>query len=74
MTILDRAVKTVAGHAARTVSAVRSQAPGARMIGEFAVKAGLGELRRRVVRDTGGKVGGGRVSGGSDVVPGSGEA
>ena len=68
LTVLDRAVKTVTGHAARTVSSLRSQAPGARMIGEFAVKTGLGQLRRRIVRDAGSS-----NSRGSGDVTGSGE-
>ena len=41
-------LRFVGDSAARAADNIRSQAPGARMIGEFAVKMGLSEIGKRI--------------------------
>lgn len=41
-------VRGVTRHAAKSVDDLRRQAPGAKMIGQFAVRSGVAALRRRL--------------------------
>ncbi|MGA0862964.1 MAG: hypothetical protein ACO3RB_03635 [Ilumatobacteraceae bacterium] len=41
-------VRALARHAEKSVDDVRRQAPGAKMIGQFAVRSGVAALRRRL--------------------------
>ena len=47
---VSRPVRAVGDAVARMLGDFRKQAPGARMVGEFAVKAGLTELGRRIAQ------------------------
>lgn len=48
---LIRAITAPARRIAGTARSLQKQAPGARMVGEFSVKAGLKEIGRRIGRD-----------------------
>jgi len=46
---LSRPVRAFGDVLGRIVGDIRKQAPGARMVGEFAVKMGMTELGKRVI-------------------------
>lgn len=41
-------LRVAGGAVGRVISGIRSQAPGARMVGEFAVKTGISELDKKL--------------------------